>query len=189
MFTVVDSVVEFYLDGLIADQLRKFKKRLRGIKRLKGRSGFLTVLLKRANSEVWEYIDILKKNLLTTGGRDFIHTQSYTNTSAGTIGAVYVGVTTDTGAPAAGDTSLASEITTGGFLRSASGLGTPSHTVGTNISTLTITFTATSSFTAIQKGATFNASSAGTMVHENTFTSTNVVANDQLQLVWTMTLG
>lgn len=185
MFTVVDSVIEFHLDNLIAKELGFWMKTK--LKRLKGKSGFLTVQVKRAgSSSVWQYLDILKKNLLTTGGRDFIHAQSYTNTSAGTIGANWVGVTTDSGAPAAGDTTLASEISTNGLARAAA---TPGHSAGTNVSTLTITYTASGTHTAVQKAGTFNASSAGILVHENTFTSTNLVSGDQLALTWTMTLG
>jgi len=184
MFTVIDSVVEFHLDNLIAKELGFWLKSK--FKRLKGNSGFLTVQIKRAGSNLWQYLDILKPNLLTNSGRDFIHAQSYTNASAGTQGANYVAVTVDTGAPAAGDTTLTGEISTGGLARAVS---TPAHTTGTNTSTLTITFTASATHTAVQKAGTFNASSAGTMVHENTFTSTNLVSGDQLALTWTMTLG
>lgn len=183
MFTVVDSVVEFHLDNLIAKELGFWLKSK--FKRLKGKSGFLTVQVKR-KAGIWQYLDILKPNLLTNGGRDFIHAQSYTNTSAGTQGANYVAVTVDTGAPAAGDTTLTGEIATGGLARA---LSTPAHSAGTNTSTLTITFTASATHTAVQKAGTFNAASAGTMVHENTFTSTNLVSGDQLALTWTMTLG
>lgn len=184
MFTVIDGVVNFYLDSLIWKELA-FWRNLK-IKRVKGNSGFLTIKVKKFGSKLWNTIELLKHNLLTNGGRDFIHNQAYTNTSAGTIGAVYVALTSDAVAPAATDTTLASEITTGGLARA---LATPAHTTGTNTSTLTITFTASATFTAVQKAGTFNASSAGTMVHENTFTSTNLVANDQIALTWTMTLG
>jgi hypothetical protein len=184
MFTVVDSVVEFYLDSLIVKELA-FWRKLK-IKRTKGHHGHLTVKVRKAGQKVWTYLDIFKKNLLTNGGRDFIHAQVYTNTSAGTQGANYVAVTTDATAPAATDTTLTTEIASGGLTRA---LAAPSHTAGTNTSTLTITFTSSATFTAVQKAGTFNAATVGIMMHENTFTSTNLVSGDQIALTWTMTLG
>jgi hypothetical protein len=150
-------------------------------------NGFMSVFLKRADSDKWETIVENKHNLLTNGGRDFIHNQAYTNTSAGTQGSRYIAVTTDTGSPAAGDTTLTSEITTNGLGRAAATTNT--HTAGTNTTTLGITFTATGAHTAVQKSALFNASSAGTMTHENTFTAVTLATNDQLQVTWTLTLG
>src|SRR5207245_2845084 len=49
----------------------------------------------------------ISDNLLTNAGRDLFHAQCYTNTGAGTQGANYVGLSSDTGAPAATDTTLA----------------------------------------------------------------------------------
>lgn len=128
-----------------------------------------------------------KKNLLTNAGRDWMHAQVYTNTSAGTRGAGYLAVTTDSGAPAAGDTTLATEITTGGLGRADA--GTKTHTGGTNSTTVAHTFTASAQHTAVQKGALFNASSSGTMAHENTFTSASLEINDTLTVTATLNLG
>lgn len=149
-------------------------------------SGYLTVMVKRAGKKAWEVIEFMKPNILTNGGRDFIHNQAYKNTSAGTRGANYVGVTTDSGGTDATDTTLPSEITTNGLGRAEAAAG---HTNGTNTSQLTITFTASGSHTGVQMAGSFNASSSGTLVHENTFTSTNLISGDQLALTWTMTLG
>jgi hypothetical protein len=178
-------LVEDYLDSL-AQPLPKLSKKKRKalVHKAQDITGLLTVRVKRNGK--WKYLEVLKKNLLTNAGRDFIHAQVYTNTSAGTRGANYVAVTTNSGAPAAGDTTLTSEITTNGLERAVAGT---SHSAGTNTTTLSITYTASGSFTAVQKAATFNASSSGTMMHENTFTSTDLVSADQLSLVWTMTLG
>jgi hypothetical protein len=150
-------------------------------------NGYVSVFLKRANTDTWTPIVVNKHNLLTNGGRDFIHNQAYTNTSAGTQGSRYIAVTTDTGSPAAGDTTLTSEITTNGLGRAAATTNT--HSAGTNQSTLGITFTASGAHTAVQKSALFNASSSGTMTHEATFTSVTLATNDQLQVTWTLTLG
>ena len=149
--------------------------------------GYMSVYLKRAGTTNWIPITEHKHNLLTNGGRDFIHNQAYTNVSAGTQGSRYIAVTTDSGAPAAGDTTLTGEISTNGLARAAATTNT--HSNGTNTSTLGITFTATGAHTSVQKSALFNASSSGTMTHENTFTAVTLATNDQLQVTWTLTLG
>lgn len=135
----------------------------------------------------YEIIEHNKPNLLTDAGRDFIHNQAYTNTSAGTRGSGFVAVTTDAGAPSAGDTTLASEITTGGLGRADA--DTKTHTNGTNVTTIEHTYTASATHTAVVKSALFNAASVGTMTHENTFTSVTLQSNDTLKVTWTLTLG
>jgi len=147
----------------------------------------MSVYLKRADSDKWETITENRHNLLTNGGRDFIHAQAYTNTAAGTQGSRYIAVSTDTGSPAAGDTTLTGEISTNGLGRAAATTNT--HSAGTNTSTLGITYTASGTHTAVQKSALFNASSSGTMTHENTFTSVTLASGDSLQVTWTLTLG
>lgn len=147
----------------------------------------MSVYLKKADTDTWIPITENKHNLLTNGGRDFIHAQAYRNTSAGTEGSRYIAVTSDSGAPAAGDTTLASEITTNGLGRAAATTNT--HTNGTNTSVLGITFTASGTHTNVQKSGLFNQASTGTMTHENTFTPVSLATNDQLQISWTLTLG
>ena len=149
--------------------------------------GYMSVFVRRANEEEWKTLAYNKHNLLTNAGRDFFHNQVYTNTSAGTQGGRFIAVTTDSGAPAAGDTTLASEITTNGLTRAAATTNT--HTGGTNTSALGITYTASGAHNGVQKSALFNASSGGIMTHENTFASVNLVTNDQLAVAWTLTLG
>lgn len=123
-------------------------------------------------------------NLLTTAGRAFIHDQAYRNTSAGTQGSRFIAVTTDSAAPAAGDTTLASEITTGGLARAAA----TTNTYSTPTTTLAVTFTATAGHTNVQKMALFNASSAGTLTHEATITPVTLAATDTLTITANLTL-
>lgn len=128
-----------------------------------------------------------KFNLLTTTGRDFFHAQVYTNTSVGTRGGNYIAVTTDVAAASAGDTTLATEITTGGLARADA--DTKSHTGSTNVSTIEHTFTASAIHTAVVKSGLFNAASVGTLTHENIFTTVTLQINDTLKVTWTLTLG
>ncbi len=102
----------------------------------------------------------------------------------------YIGLTTDAAAAAAGDTTLASEITTGGVARA---LGTYAHTGGTSTLTLSKTFAVTGSFTAIHKGGLFTASNTtagGIMVFETVLNADATVVNgDSLAVTWTITLS
>lgn len=150
--------------------------------------GYMSVYLKRAGTDTWLPITENKHNLLTNGGRDFIHAQAYRNTSAGTEGTRYIAVTTNATAPDAADTALTGEITTNGLARAAATTNT--HSNGTNTSTLGITFTASGAHTNVQKSGLFNQGTVGgTMTHENTFTPVTLATNDQLQVTWTLTLG
>ena len=126
-------------------------------------------------------------NLLTTDGRDFFHAQVYTNTSAGTQGANYIALTTDSTGAAAGDTTLPDEIDSGGLERAIATSIT--HTDDTNVTTLVKTFTASATHTAVQMSGTFNAASVGILAHEAVFTAVTLVSSDTLQVTWTLTLG
>ncbi len=128
-----------------------------------------------------------KHNLLTDNGRDWMHAQVYTNTSAGTIGSNYLALSENASGAATGHTAVASEIATNGLSRVQA--TTLTHTTGTNTTTLAKTFTASGAFTAVQLAGLFNASSGVTLSHENTFTSTALATNDTLTVTWTLTLG
>ena len=148
--------------------------------------GYVTVI-KNAGKSNEEIICMNKPNSLTNFGRDWMHAQVYTNTSAGTRGAGYIALTTNTGAPAATDTTLTGEITTNGLARADA--STKTHSSGTNSTTIQHTFTASGTHTAVQKAALFNAASSGYMAHVNTFTPVTLQSSDTLQVTWTVTLG
>jgi hypothetical protein len=147
--------------------------------------GELTVIKNQGRPDE-EILCYKKRNLLTDAGRDKAHAQIYTNTSAGDRGAGFIAVTTDATAPADSDTTLTSEITTGGLARADA--STKTHTSGTNSTTISHTFTASATHTGVQKAALFDASSSRTMYHENTFTATTLISSDTLTVTWTLTL-
>ncbi|MEM3734838.1 MAG: hypothetical protein QW158_07840 [Nitrososphaerales archaeon] len=124
-------------------------------------------------------------NLITNAGKDFI-AQQLGSTSPASNGANYIALSTDSTTPSASDTTLAGEITTGGLQRQQ---GTYSHTAGTNTFTVQKTFTASASFTGVQKAGLFTASAGGTMMAENTFSAVNLISGDQLQITWTITIS
>lgn len=102
----------------------------------------------------------------------------------------FIGLTENAGAPAAGDTALTGEITTGGASRA---LGTYAHTAGTNTFTLTKSFSITGTFPAIHKAGAFTCSTltaTGIMAFESALNAdANVVSGDTLQITWTFTLS
>lgn len=152
--------------------------------------GYTTVQVRRWNPETqsygdWSYLAKDKHNLITDAGQDFFSAQCLTNTSAGTRGAGFIALTENGTAPAVTDTTLSAEITTNGLARADA--GTKSHTAGADTTVIEHTFTASGAFSTVQKSGLFNASSAGTMFAENTFTSTALATNDQIKVTWTIT--
>jgi hypothetical protein len=134
------------------------------------------------------------QDLLTNSGRDWMHGMVYTNTAStqATFGANYLALSTDSGAPATGDQSLAGEQTGNGLARKQA--QTLTHASGSNTTTLQAQWTCTgASVSAIVKVAAINATStttsAYTMVHEGTVTTANLQINDVYNLSVNTTLG
>ena len=147
-----------------------------------GPHGYVVVSVLRGGNEVYHWED---HNLITNGGKDFIAQQIGATSGLGTNGANYIALTNDATAPAATDTTLASEIATNGLTRAQ---GAYAHTAGTNTFTITKTFTATATQSA-QKAGLFTASSVGTMLAETAFTSVTLNNGDTLTITWTITLN
>lgn len=135
----------------------------------------------------YETIVVDKPNLLTNAGRDFLHLQGYTNTSAGTRGAGFMVVSENATGADASHTTVAGEILINGLARADA--DTKSHTTGTNVSTIEHTYTASGVFTAVQLSGLLNAASVGTLLNENTFTAVALQINDTLKVTWTITMG
>lgn len=157
-----------------------------------GIGGKVTVQVRRFNPVTqsygdWEIICKDKSNLLTNAGRDWFKDQGYTNTSAGTRGAGYIALSENATAPADGDTSVTGEISTNGLSRADA--GTKTNNAGAATALIEHTFTASGSFSAVQKAGLLTASSGGTLVHENTFTSTALSSSDQIKVTWNLTLN
>lgn len=124
-------------------------------------------------------------NVITTVGRDFLHTQGYATSGIGANGLNYIALSNDTLTETSASTTLSNEITLNGLGRAQ---GTVAHTTGTAVTTVQKVFTATGTQSA-QKAALFNASSSGTMCHALSFTQRNLVNGDTLTITFTITLG
>lgn len=102
----------------------------------------------------------------------------------------FMGLTTDTGAAAAGDTTLASELTTNGLSRAKS---TYAHTGGNATYTESATFNVSGGPQTVHKGGLFtaaNTTAAGIMVFETVANADAIVTtSDTLNATWTVTLS
>src|SRR5947209_815750 len=94
--------------------------------------------------EEWKTIEEDKKNIFTNAGHDFIAQQLYATSGLSTNGSNWIALSNDATAPVVTDTVLTAEITTNGLARAQ---GVYGHTKGTNITTITKTFTATATKT------------------------------------------
>lgn len=128
-------------------------------------------------------------NLRTNVGADFWNTQLFSTSVAAGNQANWVGITADSVAPAATDTSLASEQTANGLARAQ---GTVTHTTGATSTVISHTWTYSGSTpVTIAKAGLFTAAGppvAGTMVLETLLSSTATVNTngDQITLNWTV---
>ncbi len=123
-------------------------------------------------------------NVVTTSGRDFLHAQGYGVAPAGN-GLNYIGLSNDALTETSASTTLSNEIAGNGLGRAA---GTPAHTNGTAITTVTKVFTATGA-QAAQKAALFTAGAAGVMCHALAFTPRSLVTDDTLTVTFEISLG
>jgi hypothetical protein len=153
------------------------------------KNGFISTNVYRKDLDVWEEGCRFWPNLMTNDGRDRIHALAYTLTSlSGNAGFNYFVASTNATAPAATDTAVTGEITTNGLARTQANNGI-THTTGTNSTLLSQLWTASGSFTAVQKIGLLNASSTGTLGHEGTISSTDLVSGDKLQVDYTLNLA
>lgn len=131
-------------------------------------------------------------NLVTDVGEDYIIAQIWTNNAAGGVGINFMGLSTSLLTPAASDTTLSGEITSGtnaGLARVIA--STRSHTAGSNTATLSNTYTSSGAVGApgVQSSALFNAGTSGTMGHiQNLPTASGAMStSDQISVAWLMT--
>ena len=118
-------------------------------------------------------------NLVVTAGKGYIASRMK-DASATAMSHMAVG-TTNTAA-AAGDTTLAAEV-------SLSRTALTSTNVSTNVVTYACTFAAGTGTGALVEAGIFNASSSGTMLCRTVFSVINKGASDSLLVTWTVTVG
>jgi hypothetical protein len=125
--------------------------------------------------------------LRTDAGRDHQARVTGDNGSNGTgsyASASWIGVSANSVAPNAANTTLPGEIASGTLVRAQA---IYAHTTGTNLYTLTKTFTSDQTVT-INKYGIFNAASSGTLCYETIVDAVNLRTGDQFQITAAFTL-
>lgn len=95
----------------------------------------------------------------------------------------FIAIGTGVIAPAAGDTALGAEITTGGGARAAATASRVTTDVTNDTAQLVLTYNFTLSFAVTESGV-LNAAAAGTLLARQTFSAINVANGDSLQVTW-----
>jgi hypothetical protein len=125
------------------------------------------------------------KNVKTTVGIDFNHTQAYSTTPLGN-GLNYIALSNDALTETSASTTLSNEIVGNGLQRAQ---GTFAHTPGTTTCTISHLFTCNPGAQSAQKAALFNLAAGGVMHHVLSFTQRNLLPGDTITLSFTITLG
>lgn len=159
--------------------------------------GQIVVAEQSTNAPVWGNIGANTTSVLTVDawyqGDDSAGTTPASTANyailPGQGAARYIALTTDTGGPVVGDTTLTSELTTNGLARA---LALFAHTPGATTFTLSKTFAATGTVANIHKAGLFTSgtlASAGVLVAATNLNADASVANgDSLAVTWTWTL-
>lgn len=126
------------------------------------------------------------KNLIVDVGRAGI--AAGINGSGWTAFFTYIAVGESTTAPAAGQTTLITEITTSGLARAAATASRITTSSTNDTASLSKTFSVSGPKTVTEVGA-FNASSGGVMVGRKTFTGVAVDSPDSLQITYTFQIS
>lgn len=95
----------------------------------------------------------------------------------------YIAIGTGAVAPAAGDTALGAEISTGGGARAAGTTSRVTTDVTNDTAQVVVTFNFTSTFAVTESGV-LDSAAAGTLLARQTFSAINVVNGDSLQVTW-----
>jgi len=118
-------------------------------------------------------------NLVTSAGQAGV--ASRINGAGSEAAFTYIAIGTGTTAAVVGDTTLETEITTGGGARAAATASRTTTDVTNDTARLVLTFNFTSTFAVTEAGA-LNAASSGVLLNRQVFSAVNVVNGDSLQV-------
>lgn len=120
-------------------------------------------------------------NLVVSAGKAGV--ASRINGSGGEAAFTYIAIGTGATAAAAGDTTLQTEIASGGGSRASATASRVTTTVTNDTAQLVLTYNFTSSFAVTESGV-LNAASVGVLLCRQVFSAINVVNGDSLQVTW-----
>lgn len=118
-------------------------------------------------------------NLITNTGMAGV--ASRINGSGAEASFTYIAIGTGTTSAVVGDTTLGTEITTGGGARASATASRVTTDVTDDTARLVLTYNFTSTFAVTEAGA-LNAASVGVLLNRQVFTAVNVVNGDSLQV-------
>lgn len=123
------------------------------------------------------------RNLIVSAGKAGM--ASRLNGSGGEAAFTYLAVGTGTTSPAAGNTTLETEIVDSGLARVNATASRVTTSVTNDTARLTTTFSV-SGTKAVTEAGILNAASSGTLLCRQTFSAVNVVSGDSLQLTYSV---
>ena len=138
-------------------------------------TGNLEVVLRDASGNIKDTRSI--PNLVVTVGKNFIASRMKDATATAMSN---MAVGTSSTSPAAGDTTLGTELAR---------VALTSTTVSTNTVAYVASYAAGTGTGALVEAGLFNAGTAGTMLARTTYSEINKGASDSLTITWTITVG
>lgn len=183
-FTTIDDIIQ---STMCSDEVKTELQRVRSLS-VHGKAKAYVTVIKNEGRPDEQILCKAVPNQLQDDGRDDMHIALWENQGAASqLGFTHMAVTVDSGGlPSDATTTLVGEITTGGLIRVD--VDTTTHTTGANTTLVEHTYTATATHTNVQKGALFDANTAGTMGIIYLFTAATLVNNDTLKVSVTVTL-
>jgi osmotically-inducible protein OsmY len=125
--------------------------------------------------------EMRKRNLVTNAGK--AGAASRLNGAGAEPAFTYIAMGTGTTAPAAGDTTLQTELSGSGLARANASASRVTTSVTNDTAQLQNTFNVTGTVAVTESGI-LNASSGGVLLCRQTFSAINVVNGDSLQVTW-----
>ena len=185
LFETIESIIQ---SSLTSESVKTELQKMRSVSQHSKAKAYITVIKNEGRPDE-QILCKCEPNQLQNDGRDDMHNALWENQGAATqLGFTHMAVSDNgAGLPADSATTLLAEITTGGLIRVDS--DTTTHTVGAATTLVEHTYTATATHTNVQKGALFDANTAGTMGIVYLFTAATLVNNDTLKVSVTVTLN
>lgn len=152
-----------------------------------GYDGYVTVQKYDASLDKWETLAAGKHNLLVDNGKNYIRKQIGDDTSVAANSTKWISLSNDATSPAAGWTIIPTEINANGLSRAQATYAAN----GTGAWNYTYTWTATGAQSVQLTGLNYapTPTSDGNLFAALQFTSTSLQANDQLKVVWSITVS
>ncbi len=147
--------------------------------------GYVNVDVKKAGTDTWQPLASGKHNLLVTNGKNYIQTQIGNGNAVASNSTKYISLSNDATSPDAAWTVIPTEIASNGLTRA-----TATYLAnGTGAWNYTYTWTATGAQSAQLTGLNYAPANDGNLFAALQFTAVSLVANDQLRVIWSISVS